>query len=178
MSTIEGLASGVTGGHRPMTAADAASTADAAAFLFREAQLLDELELEAWLELFDADAVYTMPMGPKGAGTHLRLALVSDDRTRLAERVRRITSGDSYSQNPPSRTLHVVGNVVVVGRTDSELEVRSNQIVVELRHGAQRTFGVECVHRLRHGDDGYRIAAKTLLLLNRDEPLGDLTFIL
>lgn len=160
------------------TSADFALTAQVADFLFHEGQLLDDLELDSWLELFEPDARYLIPMGPKQAGTHLRIALVCDDRQRLEERAMRVIGGTSYSQNPPSRTVHQIGNVRVVMHDRDVVEVRSNQIIVELHHGDQRTFAAECEHVLRLTGEGYRISSKTIYLLNRDEPLGDLTFVL
>jgi 3-phenylpropionate/cinnamic acid dioxygenase small subunit len=157
---------------------DVVATAEVAAFLFHEGQLIDDLELEAWLDLFEPDATYTLPMGPKDAGTHLRVALVCDDRARLEERVMRVVSGSSYSQSPPSRTVHQIGNVSILRREGDEVDVRSNQIIVELRHGLQRVFAAECRHRLRRTEHGHRIISKTIYLLDRNEPMGDLTFVL
>jgi benzoate/toluate 1,2-dioxygenase beta subunit len=157
---------------------DTALTAEVAAFLFHEAQLLDDLELDAWLELFEADAQYVLPMGPKSRGTNLHVALICDDYSHLEDRVMRITGGASYSQNPPSRTMHQIGNVSVVADHGDQIVVTSHQIIVELRRGAQRTFAADCSHELRRNTSGFRIVNKTMYLLNRDEPLGDLTFIL
>lgn len=110
-------------------------------FLYAEAELLDDHRYQEWLELFTDDIHYWMPtrmtrtirerdaeISPRGAGAH-----VDDDRRRLAGRVRRITSGVQWSEEPPSRTRRQLTNVRITCRENGELSVRTNFSVYRSR---------------------------------------------
>ncbi|MBB4661817.1 aromatic-ring-hydroxylating dioxygenase subunit beta [Conexibacter arvalis] len=160
---------------------DPALLADVAAFLYHEAELLDALRLEEWLELYAEDAVYWIPQGPD-ADPRVDVQLLLDDRTRLRERVLRLSSGFAYSQDPASRTIHLIGNVRIAGDGEVEppaLDVRSVQQVTEVRRGRQLQY----VGHFRHvlspsGDGGWTIRRKEVRLANSDLPLGNVTFLI
>ena len=159
--------------------------ADAEAFLYREARLIDERQFDEWLKLFTEDAVYWLPID-ENAGPQAHLSLIYDDAHRLKERVYRLAHTDFPAQSPPSHTVHYVSNVEVVPRRGADVIVNSNQIVFELRSGDdrqyeigdQRAFAARCEHRLRTTPDGWRIAWKRMVLLNRNLPIPNLTFLL
>ena len=111
-------------------------------FLYAEAELLDDHRYTEWITLFTQDAHYWMPtrmtrtirerdaeISARGAGAH-----VDDDHARLAGRVRRITSGIQWSEEPPSRTRRQLTNIRIRPRTDGgELDVRTNFAVYRSR---------------------------------------------
>lgn len=145
---------------------------DITAFLYHEAALLDERRYEEWLELYADDATYFIPQD--GGDPVHGVSIAYDDRRRLQERVMRLSSGFAFSQDPPSRTCHVIGNVRMTG----ELEVASNLILAEVRRGRQRVYCGPVQHRLVRDGDGYRIGYKEVRLVNSDVPLGNLTFLI
>jgi 3-phenylpropionate/cinnamic acid dioxygenase small subunit len=159
---------------------------DAAQFLYREARLLDERRYDEWLALFTGDGLYWAPT-EDDAGPYDKVSLIHDDTLRREERVFRITRTAPPAQSPASRTLHVVANVEVENGGD-EARVHSSQIVYEMRAGGgnyrylelgePRSFAIRCEHVLRPDGGAWRIALKKMLLLNRDVPIGNLTFIL
>lgn len=62
-----------------------------------------------------------------------------------------------------------------------EARVHSTLLVYEARVGVVRCFAGRCLYRLRRaegGEGGWRIAAKTVWLINRDQALYNLTFLL
>ena len=85
---------------------------DAEDLLYREARLLDERRLEAWLELFTADGMYWIPIEDE-VDPELEPAMQYDDAEQRALRVYQILHLPHYAQLPPSRTVHVVSNVEV-----------------------------------------------------------------
>ena len=131
--------------------------ADAEAFLYREARLLDERRFDEWLTLFTVDGLYWVP-AEDSPDPYAKVSLIHDDALRREERVFRITRTTAHSQDPASRTLHLVSNVEVEGDT-AEAIVRSNQIVTEIRAGGgnyrhyelgeQRSLAARCEHRMR-----------------------------
>lgn len=146
--------------------------------LYREAELLDARDLEAWLDLYTDDAVYWIPQGD--AADPLReVSIIYDDRRRMHERVLRLASGFAYSQDPPSTTCHLVGNVLArPGEDDGELRVTSKLIVSEVRRATQNIYAGSVEHLLVPAGEELRIRRKTVRLANSDTPLGNVTFLI
>jgi 3-phenylpropionate/cinnamic acid dioxygenase small subunit len=159
---------------------------DAEAFLYREARLLDERRYDDWLKLFAADGMYWIPV-EDDADPYQKVSLIHDDGLRREERVFRLLRTKAHSQDPASRTQHFVSNVEVENG-EGEARVYSSQLIYEIRaHGGnyrhlelgeQRSFAARCEHLLRPESGEWRIALKKMLLLNRDMPIGNLTFII
>lgn len=146
-------------------------------FLSEEARVLDAREYDAWLALLTDDFVYHIPCGDRDPATHVSIAY--DDRSRIEERVWRLQSGLAHSQLPPSRTQHVVSDVAIRSWEGDDLVVESSFVLAEVRSDVQSVFVGSAEHRLRRDDAAsWRIARKTVNLLNSDSPLGNLSFIL
>lgn len=153
--------------------------ADVAAFLYREAELLDLRMLDEWLALYAEDASYWIPQGDASTDPRVDVQLVLDDRRRLRERVLRISGGHAYSQDPASRTVHLIGNVRIAGEVDGALDVPSVQLITEVRKGRQTQYAAHVRHQLVPQDGGgFLIRAKEIRLANNDLPLGNLTFLM
>jgi 3-phenylpropionate/cinnamic acid dioxygenase small subunit len=161
---------------------------DAEAFLYREARLLDSGQLEAWLGLFAADGLYWIPINEQ-ADPEREPSVIYDDATQRAKRVLQLLQGAHYAQVPPSRTVHCISNVEVEdGATCSEVTLYCNVIVYELRPGDHQALQVglgqpraivgQCEYRLRYEAERWAIVRKKVLLIDRDLPLHNLTFIL
>jgi benzoate/toluate 1,2-dioxygenase subunit beta len=148
------------------------------AFLFQEADLLDDWQLEPWLALWAQDGCYWVPCNGRTGGDPTReVSLVYDDYARLQDRIWRLMSSAAHSQRPRSRLRRVIGNVRVEAR-EGEVHARSNFLLAELRRGRQEVWSGVALHRLRPTGDGFAIAAKTILLTQSDEPIDNLTFLL
>ena len=142
-------------------------------FLIYEARLLDEARFDEWLALFTDDAWYWIPTEPDQKSPFDTVSLIYDDRRLLETRVRRLASPRIYSQEPPSRTSRMVGNVSLEETPPdrSACTVRSKFFVLENRRDSQRLFGGTAHHRLVQLDGNLRIAWKRVDLLNCDAPL-------
>ena len=84
--------------------------ADAEAFLFHHARLLDAHNLTGWLDLFADQAVYWVPSDHDG-DPRRSVQVVFDDRRRLEDRVARILSGAAWSETPPNPSSRAITNV-------------------------------------------------------------------
>jgi p-cumate 2,3-dioxygenase beta subunit len=155
----------------------ALSRAEAEDFLYHEADLLDEWRLDEWLALFTSDAVYWLPGRHGDADPQRDASLVYDDRDRLKDRIFRLTEGPAHSQIPPSATRRLIANVRVKGRAGDDLLVHSNFVIYEVRRNQQRAFAGRYEHRLRPEGGTWRIAARTATLVNCEDPLYNLTFM-
>lgn len=142
-------------------------------FLFLEARLLDERRFEEWLALYTEDAVYWVPALTGQASPNDQVSIFHDDRELMDVRVRRLRHPHNYAQMPPSRTRHLIGNVIVEQADGAgEIHARSNLVMAEFRADEQRLFAAECRHRLRRAGGTFRIAWKRVDLVNCDAPLG------
>jgi 3-phenylpropionate/cinnamic acid dioxygenase small subunit len=157
-------------------------------FLYYEAELLDERRLEEWLTLFDKDGIFWIPLDPE-SDPGRDPSILYDDTEQREARVYQLLHQPHWSQMPPSRTIHSVSNVrVEAGGTGKDVIVRCNLTVTELRSGGtralqyglgqQRTIAGRCLYRLLPRDNGWSIALKKVMLINFDQPLENLTFIL
>ena len=171
-----------------MPASRSMTRQEAEDFLYREAHLLDSGQLEAWLELFAADGIYWIPIDEQ-ADPAREPSVIYDDTTQRAKRVYQLLQGSRYAQEPFSRTVHFISNVQVEdGAACREVTLRCNVIVYELRPGdhqelqvglgRQRAVVSRCEYRLRHEHKRWVIALKKVVLIDRDLPLYNLTFIL
>ena len=162
--------------------ADSSFAAGVTSFLYREAALLEDDELDAWLDLFTDDATYWVPVVYRADDPRRTINLIYDSRELLDDRVARLKTGEVPSQDPPSRTVRTLSNVTVA-KADAdggggELLARAAFVLVEHRPRAQRMYAGRCTYRLRREASGLRIAGKKVELLNSDDPLPSMTFLL
>ena len=137
-------------------------------FLYHEARLLDTQQLEAWLDLFTGDATYWLPLelGQKDAID--TSSIIHDDRTLLELRVKQARHPRAHARLPLARTVHQVGNVMVLSDEGGDVKVSSTLTLVEFRSERQRVWGALVEHRLRRAGEGFRIAHKRVDLVNSE----------
>jgi benzoate/toluate 1,2-dioxygenase beta subunit len=146
-------------------------------FLYHEARLLDTQQLEAWLELFTHDATYWVPLerGQKDPiGTS---SLIHDDRTLLGLRVAQARHPRAHARLPLARTVHQVGNIMVLDHDDAHICVHSTLQLIEWRNERQRLWGALVEHRLRPENGGFKIARKRIDLVNSEGELDGIAIL-
>jgi 3-phenylpropionate/cinnamic acid dioxygenase small subunit len=155
-------------------------------FLYKESRLLDRRDFAAWLDLFTEDAIYWLPMN-EGPETALEPSVLRDDKKTLAMRVHQLLHKPHYAQRPPSRTVHAISNVTVEATEQAdESLIGCNFMVTEMREGDylqlglgdQRLFAGHCEYRVLQRQMRVMISMKKVVLINRDTPLVNLSFIL
>jgi 3-phenylpropionate/cinnamic acid dioxygenase small subunit len=159
---------------------------EATRFLVAEARLIDEWRLEEWEKLFTGDGIYWFPQ-EAGAERAPENALIFDTDVQRAIRVKHVLHEEHLAQVPRSETVHFVTNVDVDGPQGEEVLIRCNVLVYEMRpggffglevgRGVPRPFPARCEYRLRW-DGAWKIREKKVILLNRSEPIYNLTFII
>ena len=140
------------------------------AFLYEEARLLDERRFHNWMALFAEDGTYWVPAVANQDSPFNQVSLFYDDRDLMKTRVERLEHPRIHIQTPPSRTAHLIGNVILdeADDTKGEYAVSSTIIMVEYRDETQRVFAGRQVHRLRRTAEGLRIVQKRVNLVNCD----------
>ena len=159
-------------------------------FVYDEAELLDGGDFESWLELFSADAVYWLPVDTTRHEPRGGLNIIYDDRRRLEDRIRRLRSGFSHTEDPPSRTSHLIGNVRCIGvdeattvvswvpLDDDDVVVGARMIGARIRREHTDVFHGRVVWVLRRAGSRFAIRVKRVDLLDADRPLPVLTSVL
>jgi len=146
------------------------------AFLYHEAELLDERRYEEWLDLFTEDTHYFMPMRRNvphdepereftRAGTDVNW--FDEGKDTLTRRVKQILTGVHWAEEPPSRVCHLVSNVQVATApaTPAEITVKSRFIVYRNRVETETDFLVgKREDLLRRVNGGWKIARRKIVL--------------
>jgi ethylbenzene dioxygenase subunit beta len=139
-------------------------------FIVHEARLLDERRFRDWMALFAEDGTYWVPAVPDQRSPFDQASLFYDDRDLMRTRIERLEHPRIHVQTPPSRTAHLVGNVLVESADEGKGEyvVGSTVIMVEYRDEQQRVFAGRQYHRLRRDGTSFRIVQKRVDLINCD----------
>jgi len=150
-------------------------------FYYREAELLDDGRYTDWLELLADDLDYWMPTRTNRLRRQQALSIAKrgeaafydESKESLAWRIRRFDSGMAWAEDPPSRTRHLVTNVVAryldpdehEGFTPRDLVVRSAFLVYRNRlEREENVFAGGRTDVLRRSPDGLLVARRTILL--------------
>ena len=135
------------------------------AFLFREAALLDDWNLNAWVDLFTEDARYVVPSTDLPGGDPTQdLVFIDDDLTRLRARAARLTGGGAHRENPKSRTRRFVTNVRIEETSDGELSVSANVLVYRFSRGGAAPYVGAIDYILRQEGRDLKIAQRRAVL--------------
>ncbi len=143
------------------------------AFLYHEAELLDDRRFYDWLDLFTDDARYRMPVResrltkPDALGGELLAenCYFDDSKQDLRTRVDRLFTGLAWAESPPSRTRHLISNVRVRSVSAQGIEVASNFLLYRTRLERDcDLFAGERQDLLLPREDSFRIARRTIVL--------------
>jgi benzoate/toluate 1,2-dioxygenase beta subunit len=139
-------------------------------FLIHEARLLDARRFRDWMALFTEDGTYWVPAAPDQQSPFDQASLFYDDRQLMQTRIDRLEHPRIHVQSPPSRTVHLVGNVVIEEADEAAgaFLVGSTVVMVEYRQDSQRLFAGHQHHRLRRDGESFRIVQKRVDLANCD----------
>ena len=151
-------------------AADGNGRAAFEEFIIHEAALLDARRFRDWAALFADDGTYWVPAMPDQKSPLDQASLFYDDRDLMKTRIDRLEHPRIHVQTPPSRTAHLVGNVVIdeADSAKNEYVIGSTVIMVEYRDDTQRVFAGRQRHRLRRDGGSFRIVQKRVDLINCD----------
>jgi 3-phenylpropionate/cinnamic acid dioxygenase small subunit len=145
---------------------------ECAAFLYREAELLDANRFPEWIELLTEDLEYEVPIRLtrertardrefSPTGYHML-----ETRGSLQLRVNRLLTEHAWAEDPPSRTTRLVTNVRLAALDGESASVNSNLLLYrsqgdgvdyDLIAGARRDV-------LRRVDGDWKLARRRVLL--------------
>ena len=152
---------------------------DVEAFLYHEANLLDDRHYEEWLDLLTDDVRYWVPMRRNVKFGELEREFTregqdinwfDEGKVTLTQRVRQILTGVHWAEEPLSRLSHLVTNVEITEATPSaadagEVSLRCRFIIYRNRVATETDILVgRREDRLRRVDGQWRIAQRQVFL--------------
>lgn len=140
-------------------------------FLAREALILDERRFRDWFALLDDEIDYDVPIRiamrnytdefPEGAFR------IKDCKAHIQIRIARLESDHAWAEVPPSRTLRVVGSVLVEATEHSDEIAVISAMILYRQRGHDEPGDVIPVRRhdvLRITADGVRLLRRKALI--------------
>jgi 3-phenylpropionate/cinnamic acid dioxygenase small subunit len=163
-----------------MNAASIPTDRELVDFVYREARLLDEQRFEDWLALFADDGHYWMPLAPGQTDARLHASLMHEDKLLLQVRIERLRGNRTYSQQPASRSHHLLQAPTVESRDEAEgvYTTRCAFHYVETRRDEQQLHAGWATHTLVAAPAGLRIRLKRVDLVNCDAAFGNIQLFL
>lgn len=147
-------------------------------FLTLEAALMDAHEYDRWMALWHGDDVlYWVPCNSDDQDPATGIAIIYDDRSQLLERMMRLKDKTAHAYRPLAKLVRSLSGIVPTAVEGNEVEVVSSFVLGETRVGVQNIWMGRAIHRLVDTDDGLRIRSKKVLLLNNDDAMPNLTFL-
>ncbi|UVL86390.1 anthranilate 1,2-dioxygenase small subunit [Pseudomonas sp. B21-028] len=140
-------------------------------FLYHKAQLCDQQDWDAYLDLFDEQSEFHLPQwesehsyttDPKRGMSLIYYA----NRSGLEDRVFRLRTGKSAASTPMPRTLHQISNVRIKPLDKTQFEVKAGWVTLYTRQGLSEQFYGHVTYHLKPSGDSWKITRKHILLLN------------
>ncbi|MDX2821996.1 3-phenylpropionate/cinnamic acid dioxygenase subunit beta [Streptomyces ipomoeae] len=142
-----------------------------------EARLLDQHRYADWLELFADDLHYWAPVRTNrlrrqqalADGSPGEVAIFDETKASLAWRIRRFDSGMAWAEDPPSRTRHLITNVLV-RPADEPGEYVAESAFLCYRNRLEREVDIYAGGRtdvLRRTEAGGLLIARRTILLDQ-----------
>lgn len=147
-------------------------------FIYREARYADEHQYDAWEALWTDDAIYWVPAGAEDIDPTKHVSVIYDNRSRIATRVKQYHTGERYAQTPPSRLRRVISNIEILGIEGDDIRVGANFMLAECRARGTTFWAGRYEYKLRPTEDGLRMSFKKVVLVDHDQPLYTLGFLI
>jgi 3-phenylpropionate/cinnamic acid dioxygenase small subunit len=142
-------------------------------FYINEAWTLDERKYDEWLALFSDDLFYFMPRRKnvlrRETARELTkpgdMSFFEETKEMMQVRITRLETGMAWSEDPPSRTRHLVGNLQVTSATEDEIKARTAFMVFKSHLETDTAFYTGYREDiLRRTDAGLKVASRTIVL--------------
>jgi 3-phenylpropionate/cinnamic acid dioxygenase small subunit len=142
-------------------------------FVVHESRLLDAKRYDEWNTLFTDDAFYWLPLDPDQDDPVLHTSHLYEDKLLRELRVERLKSRRAFSQQPPSRSHHLLQMPTV-----EAFEPEHNRYVLRTEFHYTEAQGDELqiyvgtmFHHLTRHDGALRMTLKRVNLINCDAAL-------
>lgn len=163
-----------------VTAEQVLTRGEVEAFLFLEARLADENDYDGWEALWTDDAIYWVPAEDPEADPRDVVSVIYDNRRRITTRLNQLRTGKRYAQAPASTMRRMLSNIEILGidATCGDTEVGANFLLLESRIRGVELWGGRTTYHLRRINGELKLAYKKVVLVNHDQVLPTLGFLI
>ncbi|MGM0858340.1 MAG: aromatic-ring-hydroxylating dioxygenase subunit beta [Pseudomonadota bacterium] len=145
-------------------------------FLWNEAAILDAREYDAWLDLWQPEGLYILPIEDAEDYADVLNLCYDDDKMRR-DRIKRFQEGFSISSAPPAITVRTLSRFVINAVDGETIDVSCGQHLVEDKFGRQRLWAANVRYNLKATDSSFKIEQKVVRLLNSDGVLNSFSYL-
>lgn len=147
-------------------------------FMWREAELLDNRSYDEWLDLWEEDGLYIVPIEREADNYEDVLNFAYDDTQMRKMRVARLKSRFSMSATASSTTVRTTSRFVVKEQTDSEITIRAAQHLADYRRDKLQLIAADIEAVLRQTPGGLKYVKKIVRLANCDDAISGFAYLL
>ena len=148
------------------------------AFIWQEGDMLDHGEYEGWLKMWTEKGTYIIPIDPRETDFENTLNYAYDDHHMRELRVQRLTGGESISTSPQPRTVRMQSRFRVLADDGTQVTVRCAQNIREFRKESLRFYSADLTYELIRSEGSFKIQRKVISLINSDDALAGIGYIL
>ncbi|MGE6779474.1 aromatic-ring-hydroxylating dioxygenase subunit beta [Vreelandella titanicae] len=145
-------------------------------FIWHEAAILDAKEYDAWLDLWQPEGLYIIPIEDADDYAAVLNLCYDDDKMRR-DRIKRFQDGFSISSAPPAVTVRTLSRFVIDAVDGNTVVVSCAEHLVEDKFGRQRIWAANVRYTLTSSDTGFRLQEKVVRLLNSDGVLNSFSYL-
>jgi len=146
-------------------------------FLFHEARLMDAHRYDDWHALWDEDATYWVPANDDDIDPTRNVSVIYDRRGQLRNRIQRLRETLWLKESAP-RLKRLISNIEAELEDTALIAVTANFILAEMHHHRQILWAGSTIHKLIPHGDSFKIRFKKVVLLNNNEPLPNMLFLM
>lgn len=147
--------------------------------IYHEAELLDTQDFDSWLALLDENYHWWMPMRHGQVSPLTESSLLYEDLFVTRLRINRLRNARNFSQQPKSRSQHLLHRPTIVLHEDESQASSHCQLLYSESRGEQEWhYAAYLEHQFRCRKGQWLISARKTTLLNLERPLDSLQLIL
>jgi 3-phenylpropionate/cinnamic acid dioxygenase small subunit len=148
------------------------------AFIWQEGDMLDHNEYDTWLALWAEKGTYIIPISPTEEDFENTLNYAYDDAHMRQLRVQRLIGGESISTSPQPRTVRAASNFRILEAQGETVQVRCSQHLRDFRKDVLKHYSADLTYDLVRSGDSFQIQRKLIRLINSDDTLTGIGYIL
>jgi benzoate/toluate 1,2-dioxygenase subunit beta len=145
--------------------------------LYLEARLMDAHRYDEWLALWADDATYWVPCNDDDIDPARNVSIIYDRRGQLRSRIQRLKETAWLREQAP-RLKRLVSNIEIESATEVEVVANSAFILAELHRHDHYLWAGSTTHKLVRAGAELKIKYKKVVLLNNNEPLPNMLFLI
>lgn len=143
-----------------------------------EAEALDRKDYEPWKNMYSKDGIYVVPIDPETEDYDNTLNMVYDDARMRDMRVTRMTEGYAIAAVDAARTVRTISRFVPLSISDTEVTLRSVQVLVAYKRGSHDLWASENTYTVRLSPSGDQIVKKVVRLIDSEGAVPAAGFLL